>query len=91
MIKDEKITCPRPMPPPWIDPWLTTDPRCQTCKYHVVSVEGNPKGRCRRHAPTVEGYPMTYTFEDWCGDHKERKIIRSYYKDGLEPPVDQDI
>lgn len=26
-------------------------------------------GRCRRHAPTMNGYPVVYV-NDWCGDHK---------------------
>jgi hypothetical protein len=26
-------------------------------------------GRCRRHAPTMNGYPVVYKY-DWCGDHK---------------------
>jgi hypothetical protein len=26
-------------------------------------------GRCRRHAPTMTGYPVVYE-TDWCGDHK---------------------
>jgi hypothetical protein len=26
-------------------------------------------GRCRRHAPTMSGYPVV-TPLDWCGDHK---------------------
>lgn len=26
-------------------------------------------GRCRRHAPTMSGYPVVYE-NDWCGDHK---------------------
>ena len=32
-------------------------------------------GRCRRHAPTMNGYPVIYE-NDWCGDHKldETKI-----------------
>ena len=32
-------------------------------------------GRCRRHAPTMSGYPVVYE-DDWCGDHKldENKI-----------------
>lgn len=28
--------------------------------------------RCKRHAPTTEGYPVTHT-KDWCGDHKLAK------------------
>jgi len=32
-------------------------------------------GRCRRHAPTISGFPAVYG-TDWCGDHKldENKI-----------------
>jgi hypothetical protein len=32
-------------------------------------------GRCRRHAPTMNGYPAVFE-DDWCGDHKldENKI-----------------
>ena len=26
-------------------------------------------GRCRRHAPTMNGYPVVFT-NDWCGDFK---------------------
>lgn len=26
-------------------------------------------GRCRRHAPTMNGFPVVFT-GDWCGDHK---------------------
>lgn len=28
-----------------------------------------PIGRCRRHAPTMNGYPVVFA-SDWCGDHK---------------------
>jgi len=32
-------------------------------------------GRCRRHAPTMNGYPAVFA-TDWCGDHKldENKV-----------------
>jgi hypothetical protein len=32
-------------------------------------------GRCRRHAPTMSGWPVMFA-SDWCGDHKldEAKI-----------------
>ncbi len=26
-------------------------------------------GRCRRHAPTINGYPVVF-MTDWCGDHR---------------------
>lgn len=26
-------------------------------------------GRCRRHAPTLGGWPVVFA-DDWCGDHK---------------------
>jgi hypothetical protein len=33
-----------------------------------VRQEG-PLGRCRRHAPTLSGWPAVFDV-DWCGDHK---------------------
>ena len=32
-------------------------------------------GRCRRHAPTMNGWPVMFV-NDWCGDHKtdEKKL-----------------
>lgn len=41
---------------------------CDTCAFYV------PKtmeiGRCRRNAPTMDGYPVVYATADWCGEHK---------------------
>ena len=39
--------------------------KCETCMWHV-------NFRCRRHAPTMNGYPAVYP-DDWCGDHKMDK------------------
>lgn len=50
--------------------------RCQTCMYFVVkAIEGKSLGRCRRHSPTLAGWPAVFS-QDWCGDHKidEEKI-----------------
>lgn len=41
---------------------------CSTCAYCAPKDE--EKGRCRRHAPTMQGYPVVYLDSDWCGDHK---------------------
>ena len=51
--------------------------RCATCMFFVEKVverstEGPADktiGRCRRHAPTLQGWPAVFT-TDWCGDHK---------------------
>lgn len=52
--------------------------QCETCMWWVrkmklsSSSQGNTPtrlGRCRRHAPTMNGYPAVFD-EDWCGDHK---------------------
>lgn len=40
---------------------------CATCRFYVPKNEA--VGRCRRHAPTMDGYPVVYP-KDWCGDHK---------------------
>jgi hypothetical protein len=53
--------------------------RCETCMWYVAKKPtvrtAGEIGRCRRHAPTVSGYPVV-TVGDWCGDHKldENKI-----------------
>ena len=41
--------------------------KCERCM-HFVEKTGNI-GRCRRHAPTMTGFPVVYK-TDWCGDHK---------------------
>lgn len=54
--------------------------RCRTCMFYVQKArDGQPLpknlGRCRRHAPTMNGFPVVYE-DDWCGDHKidENKV-----------------
>jgi hypothetical protein len=50
---------------------------CKTCMWFVkkqspieiVSADVGYIGRCRRHAPTISGYPVVFEM-DWCGDHK---------------------
>lgn len=70
------------------DPWKhrSSGMRCATCMWFVKKeipptstprpeTEKGTLGRCRRHAPTMNGYPATFE-SDWCGDHKldENKI-----------------
>lgn len=63
------------------DPWKhrSTGMKCDTCMWFVGKVPlCGPMilGRCRRHAPTMNGYPAVFV-SDWCGDHKldEGKVI----------------
>ncbi len=62
------------------DPWehRSKGMQCTTCMWFVVKkspVERDEEsrvgtiGRCRRHAPTMNGYPVAFGI-DWCGDHK---------------------
>lgn len=68
--------------PPWAertnqpDAWAhrAKTMRCQTCMWFVEKASintlvGDRLGRCRRHAPTISGYPAVFS-SDWCGDHK---------------------
>ena len=67
------------------DPWVhrASGMRCQSCIWYVAKVPTSPVqsqdyrglGRCRRHAPTMNGYPVVWC-DDWCGDHRldENKI-----------------
>ena len=52
-----------------VDPWQhrSSGMRCRTCLWFAPK-QGSV-GRCRRHAPTMNGYPVVY-LTDWCGDHK---------------------
>jgi hypothetical protein len=48
--------------------------RCKTCMWFAPKRTAEPGvainiGRCRRHAPTMTGYPVVFV-NDWCGDHK---------------------
>ena len=58
-----------------IDPWehRSIGMRCKTCMWFAPKKAGENAvinlGRCRRHAPTMNGYPAVYV-NDWCGDHK---------------------
>lgn len=66
------------------DPWVhrSAGMLCKTCiwyspKASIVTLQGGQSkiGRCRRHSPTMGGYPVVY-MTDWCGDHRvdENKI-----------------
>ena len=57
------------------DPWKhrTEGMRCKTCMWFVPKQAADKPhydlGRCRRHAPSMNGYPVVYV-NDWCGDHR---------------------
>lgn len=58
------------------DPWKhrASGMKCQTCmwfapKLSTPHTENGALGRCRRHAPTMSGFPAVFE-ADWCGDHK---------------------
>ena len=71
------------------DPWKhrSKGMRCATCMWFVLKEQSEPDttetrpstkenlGRCRRHAPTSNGFVPVYGV-DWCGDHRldENKI-----------------
>jgi len=51
------------------DPWQSRAKGmlCRTCISYVE--KKGIVGRCRRHAPSMNGYPVVFN-HDWCGDHK---------------------
>ena len=65
------------------DPWKhrSKGMRCETCMWFAEKVKDAEEvrdfvfGRCRRHSPSMNGYPAVFG-HDWCGDHKlnENKI-----------------
>jgi hypothetical protein len=67
---------------PWVH--RSDNMRCKTCIWFVPKMpsperlkeQGYPGdakvydlGRCRRHCPTMNGYPVVMV-NDWCGDHR---------------------
>ena len=69
------------------DPWVhrSEHMKCSTCMWFCPKGERPPMndplvratqvGRCRRHAPTMSGYPVVFE-TDWCGDHKLDEKVR---------------
>ena len=56
------------------DPWKHRSKGmcCATCMWYVKKVSDESKveiGRCRKNAPTMNGYPAVFP-TDWCGAHK---------------------
>lgn len=49
--------------------------KCESCMFFVEKITNAVQrgdrfiGRCRRHAPTMGGFPVVFS-NDWCGDHK---------------------
>ena len=57
---------------PEADPWKHRSERmrCATCMWWVPKYPDLAgSGRCRRHAPTMSGFPVVFA-RDWCSDHK---------------------
>lgn len=63
-----------------VDPWVhrSEGMRCKKCIWFVpkvreegpqISLKAYDVGRCRRHAPSMGGYPVVFV-NDWCGDHR---------------------
>jgi len=71
------------------DPWKhrSKGMRCATCMWFMLKelakspspddpiTDRGGVGRCRRHAPTMHGFPVVFE-GDWCGDHRldENKV-----------------
>ncbi len=71
------------------DPWKHKSEGmcCSSCMWNVskTPIDGTTVaklGRCRKHAPTMNGYPAVFR-DDWCGDHKldENKLKAKKDKD----------
>jgi hypothetical protein len=53
--------------------------KCRSCMWYVAKAACEWKfdgvGRCRRHAPTIGGWPVILC-SDWCGDHRLNENYR---------------
>lgn len=41
---------------------------CRSCMAYAPKTEN--VGRCRKNAPTMQGYPVVFPDDDWCMQHK---------------------
>ena len=62
-----------------IDNWehRSDNMKCKTCMSFVpkkIQEVASHIGRCRKHAPTMSGFPVVFD-KDWCGDHKLNEEI----------------
>jgi len=49
------------------------DKRCNTCRWYGEKRKDNIStmaGKCRRHAPTIEGFPIVLATDIACGDYQ---------------------
>lgn len=55
--------------------YVVMDPNNPQANTNIPPVSQQVLGRCRRHAPTMSGWPAVFS-TDWCGNHKldETKI-----------------
>ena len=82
-----------------IDNWKhrSENMRCKTCMWFVPKLEKETVvvgeeltsliyhlGRCRRHAPTMSGWPVMFV-NDFCGDHKLDENKFTYHEPGGDP------
>lgn len=63
------------------DPWkhCSEEILCATCIWYIrkekKEMDGKSTvGRCRRHSPGINGYPVVFE-TDWCGDHRLSKNV----------------
>jgi hypothetical protein len=74
MAREMDVAPVKTQPDP-LDPWAhrSDNMQCMTCIFFVEKATApnlnSPLGRCRRHAPTMNGYPIVFP-TDWCGDHR---------------------
>ena len=57
--------------------WYLPKPLSTPVNLEVTNEPAPPRnlilGRCRRHAPTLAGFPVVFE-TDWCGDHKLNEV-----------------
>lgn len=74
----DALMCEKPPAKPAEDPWVhrSQGMKCRSCMWFLGKPSNGapdpvrgPLGRCRRHAPTTNGFPAVFA-TDFCGDHK---------------------
>lgn len=73
------------------DPWKNRSRhmKCQSCM--AFAPKNGYVGRCRRHAPSMSGYPVVFAEDDWCLDHKlDEEYVKKEVEDYVSVTVPDD-
>jgi hypothetical protein len=63
---------------------------CKTCKAFLNLSENNEMGECRRHSPSIGGWPKVFG-HSWCLEYSEKINLNNQHRGGLRYTEDDGL